>query len=74
MVVNVFSVLLVAVVLILYVLALPSMVAAVDTTAGSQLENESTSVKSIYAQLPLLFVIVPLALGGVALIVAFKRI
>ncbi len=71
---DVINVLLIAIVFLMFVLALPAMVAAVDTSSGSLLENESAAVKSIYSQLPTLFTLVPFLLIGIGFVVALKRL
>ncbi len=72
MVFNVFSVLLIAIVFLMFVLSLPTMIAAVDTTNSSALENESAAVKSVYSQLPLFFTVIIFAIGGIGIIVSLR--
>jgi len=51
--------------MLVLVTGLPTMVNAVNTDAGTPLENESTVVKNVYAQLPLLIAGLPLMLFAV---------
>ena len=63
---------LIVVAIIMITLALPSLVTATSTATGSALENESASVKSIYQQLPLIFVVLPLILASVGFVMLLK--
>lgn len=70
--VNPFPIIALGIVFVFYILSIPAMVTAIDTSDGSQLENESVAVKTIYNNLPTLLLVPPFLIIGFAIFGAFK--